>query len=216
MPKRLTKKLHVYEILKQAIISGEIKPGEILNEAELAQKYETGKTPTREALLLLTHENLLEAMPRVGYAVPRLTPRDLLEIYALRALLETEAIGLAAERITPAEIAQLEENNKRESRIFSQNPAGVAGQAHKLNIEFHKIIARASGNSRLEKLIENLINDLERALSFDPYIADPAQHMEIIKSLKARDKFKAQEAMKTHLTETRLRILNLFDSDRTD
>jgi len=213
MPKRPTKKLHVYEILKQAIISGEIKPGEILNEANLAQKYETGKTPTREALLLLTHENLLEAMPRVGYVVPSLTPRDLLEIYALRTLLETEAIGLAAERITPEEIAQLEENNRQESRIFSRNPAGAAGQAHKLNIEFHKIIARASGNSRLEKLIENLINDLERVLSFDPYIADPTQHKEIINSLQARDRSKAQEAMKAHLTDNRLRISNLFASD---
>lgn len=211
MVKRTTKKIQVYEILKQAIISGEIKPGEILNEADLAEKYGIGKTPTREALLLLTHENLLEAMPRVGYVVSRLTTKDLLEIYALRVILETEAIKLAAERITSEEIALLEENNRRESEIFQNNTTGSrTREAYQLNIEFHKIIARASGNSRLEKLIENLINDLERALYFDPYIADPSQHREIIQSLKTHDVSRAEEAMKAHLSETKVRILKLF------
>jgi DNA-binding GntR family transcriptional regulator len=210
MSQRPTKKLQIYEILKQAIVSGEIKPGEILNEAELAQKYATGKTPTREALLLLTHENLLEALPRVGYSVARLTTKDLLEIYALRILLETEAIGLAAERISPEEIANLEANNRQEAELFAKTSSRMTAAAYRLNIEFHQIIARASGNTRLAKMIESLINDLERALSFDPYIADPAQHLEIITSLKSRDKAWAQEAMKAHLAETRLRILKLF------
>jgi len=60
----------VYEQLKNAIISGEIKPGEILNEAVLAEKYEIGKTPTREALLLLANEDFLDSMPRVGTLFP--------------------------------------------------------------------------------------------------------------------------------------------------
>lgn len=210
MAQHLTKTQQVYENLKQSILSGEIKPGEILNEAELAQKYEMGKTPTREALLLLTHEHLLESMPRVGYVISRLTTRDLLEIYALRTLLEVEAIGLAAERITPAELALIEQNNQQEAQLGTSTSADVNNQAYQLNIEFHLLIARASGNSRLEKLIGNLINDLERALSFDPYLADPIQHLEIIASLKARDKVRAQEAMKAHLLETRMRILKLF------
>jgi DNA-binding GntR family transcriptional regulator len=210
MAQHPTKTQQVYEIVKQAIISGKIKPGEILNVADLAQKYEMGKTPTREALLLLTHENLLESMPRVGYVISRLTTRDLLEIYALRTLLEVEAIGLAAERITPAELALIEQNNQQEAQLGVPIPAGVNSQAYQLNTEFHLLIAKASGNARLEKLVGNLINDLERALSFDPYLADPTQHVEIINSLKSRDKAIAQEAMKKHLLETRLRILNLF------
>jgi len=210
MAQHLTKTQQVYESLKQAILSDEIKPGEILNEADLAQKYEMGKTPTREALLLLTHENLLESMPRVGYVIARLTTRDLLEIYSLRILLEVEAIGLAAERITPAELALIEQNNQQEAQLGTPTSAEVNSQAYQLNSEFHLLIAGASGNSRLEKLIGNLINDLKRALSFDPYLADPSQHLEIIASLKAHDKVRAQEAMKDHLLETRMRILKLF------
>lgn len=205
-----TKKALIYEQIKQDIISGVIKPGEILNEADLAQKYGTGKTPTREALLLLTHENLLEAMPRTGYMVCRLTTRDLLDIYFLRSILETESIGLAAERITPEEIALLEQNNQAESELFQDGSNRMNTQAYKLNREFHKIIAHASGNARLEKIISDLINDLERALSFDPYIADPTQHAGLIESLKAHSKPAAQEAMKAHLSETRMRILKHF------
>ena len=166
--------------------------------------------PTREALLLLTHENLLEAMPRVGYIVSQLTIKDLLEIYALRLILETEAVGLAAERITPEQLADLERNNRDEALLLEQNGSRMTSQAYQLNIEFHKIIAQASGNTRLKKMIVDLINDLERALYFDPFIADSTQHVEIIKSLKQRDNRRAQEAMKAHLTETRLRILKLL------
>lgn len=210
MAHKPTKKTFVYEQLKNAIISGEIKPGEILNEAVLAEKYGMGKTPTREALLLLANEDFLDSMPRVGYVVSRLTTKDLLEIFFLRMVLETEAIGLAAERITAEELAQLEKNNKQEKKIFLEKPAQASEQAHQLNREFHATIARASGNSRLEKIIQSLINDLERALSFDPYNADPSQHAEIINSLKAHDKARAQESMRAHITETRLRILKIF------
>ncbi len=210
MANRSTKKALIYEQLKNDIIAGNIRAGEILNEADLANRYGTGKTPTREALLLLTHENLLESMPRMGYMVSRLTTKDMLEIYYLRSVLETEAVGLAVERITPEEIVKLEQNNRTESLIFSQGSGRVNAQAYQLNREFHQIIARTSGNARLEKLIIDLINDLERALSFDPYIADPTQHTELIESLKTHSKTRAQEAMKVHLAETRMRILNMF------
>ncbi|MCX6079734.1 MAG: GntR family transcriptional regulator [Chloroflexi bacterium] len=210
MANRSTKKALIYEQLKSDIISGNIRSGEILNEADLANRYGTGKTPTREALLLLTHENLLDSMPRMGYMVSRLTTKDLLEIYYLRSILETEAVGLAVDRITPEDIAHLEQNNQLESQIFSQGSGRMNAQAYQLNREFHQIISHAAGNTRLEKIIIDLINDLERALSFDPYIADPAQHTELIESLKTGSKTRAQDAMKVHLAETRMRILNMF------
>ena len=87
-------------IIKTVIISGEIKPGEILNEGELAIKYHIGKTPTREALIVLTHDKLLEALPQTRYIVTKIMTRDVLEVFHLWILLEVEAIGLAVEKIT--------------------------------------------------------------------------------------------------------------------
>lgn len=211
MAQKPTKKTLVYEQLKNSIISGEIKPGEILNEAVLAKKYKMGKTPTREALLLLANEDFLDSMPRVGYVVSRLTIQDMLEIFALRILLEVEAIGIASERITDVDINKLVANNQTESALAKQTTDGSLREGgYQLNREFHLIIAEVTGNHRLVRLIQGLINDLERALSFDPYIADPSQHNEIILHLKNRDKAGAQAAMRRHIEETRARIVNRF------
>jgi DNA-binding GntR family transcriptional regulator len=211
MPKTDTKKSIVYDQLKRSIISGGISAGTILNEAELVQSLNVGKTPIREALIMLSHDGLVDAMPRVGYVVTRLTIRDMLEIFALRILLEVDAVGIAVERITGNDFLKLEENNNKEETLAGKGPgAPLKEQGYQLNREFHLIIAQATGNQRLVRLIQDLIDDLERALSFDPYIVDPSQHGGIILCLKNRDKVQAQAAMRNHIEETRNRIVNRF------
>jgi len=211
MAKTETKKTIVYDQLKRNIISGEVSAGTILNEAELVKSLGVGKTPIREALIMLSHEGFLDAMPRVGYVVTRLTIQDMLEIFALRILLEVDAIGIAAERITENVISKLEDNNKRETALARGKPgASLKEQGYQLNREFHLIIAQVTGNQRLIHLIKGLIDDLERALSFDPYIIDPTQHGSIIRCLKKHDKAQAQAAMRQHIEETRNLIVNRF------
>jgi DNA-binding GntR family transcriptional regulator len=210
MVKAGTKKSFVYELLKGKIISGDLTAGAILNEADLAQELQIGKTPTREALIMLAHEGFVDALPRVGYAVTRLTLQDMLEIFSLRIILEVEAIGIASGRITETDIDKLVANNKKEAALAKQKADSLREQGYQLNREFHMIIAQATGNNRLARLIQSLIDDLERALSFDPYIADPTQHDDIILHLSQRDKAKAQAAMRRHIEETRNRILNRF------
>lgn len=211
MGKTGTKKSFVYELLKRRIISGELTAGTILNEAELADELRIGKTPTREALIMLAHEGFVDALPRVGYAVTRLTLQDMLEIFTLRIILEVEAIGIASERITDNDINKLVANNKEEAALAKQKAdASLRERGYQVNREFHLIIAQATGNNRLARIIQSLIDDLERALSFDPYIADPTQHDDIILHLTNRDKVKAQAAMRRHIEETRTRIINRF------
>lgn len=211
MGKTSTKKSFVYDLLKRKIIAGELDAGAILNEADLARELKIGKTPTREALIMLTHEGFVDAMPRVGYVVTRLTLQDMLEIFALRLILEVESIGIASERITDNDINKLIANNKQEAALAKQKAdASLREQGYQVNREFHLIIAQATGNHRLARLIQSLIDDLERALSFDPYIADPTQHDDIILHLTNRDKAKAQAAMRRHIEETRTRIINRF------
>ena len=115
-----TKKDRVYQQIRRAILSGELKAGEILKEGELALRYGAGKTPTREALIVLSYEKFLEPMPRLGYIVARPSIQDVLETFHLRMLLEVEAIGMAAERISEEEIRQLEENNRAEEGLVSR------------------------------------------------------------------------------------------------
>ena len=205
-----TKKEQVYELIRRAIISGELNPGAILNESEIAAKFESGKTPTREALLLLAHENFIEALPRVGYIVTKPTLQDILETFHLRLILEVEAIGLAVRRITPDEISRLEKNIQEEEHLAASFNPAQKENASALNRDFHLAIAHTSGNNRLVEYIQQLIDDMERTLVHDPYLADPNQHKKIVEALLSKDKKQAQEAMYLHIEETRNRIVNRF------
>jgi len=211
MKTKITKKTRVYEQIRHAILSNELKPGDILNEVDLALRFNSSKTPTREALIVLAHENYIEPMPRVGYIVTKTTIQDIRETFHLRIILEVDAIGLAAGSIDPAGMAQLEENYLEEKRLAEQPPSREHSQrAFQLNRQFHLVVARASGNRRLALAIEKLIDDMERMLALDPYPTDPAQHEAIIRHLRQGEKAAAQEAMRKHLEEARFRIINRY------
>jgi len=206
----ITKKEMVYKRIRRAIITGELKSGEIMNEAEIAARFGSGKTPTREALLLLTHDSFLESIPRVGYMVTRPTMQDILETFHLRLILEVEAIGLAVDRLSSEGLHELTVNNQKEESLSSISRREHKERAAALNREFHLVIAQSSGNSRLAGIIQRLIDDMERMLVADPYLADPSQHEKILEALVARDINLAQKAMYQHIEETRTRILNRF------
>jgi DNA-binding GntR family transcriptional regulator len=197
-----------YQKIRQTIISGDLKPGDIINIDELCQRFNTSKTPTREALVVLTHEQFLESLPRIGYMVTKPSIRDVKEMFYVRTILEVDAIGLAVDYITDEDIKALERNNLSEKQIVSNYVSHIIQpEAFQLNQEFHMTIARASGNAILSSLIQQQLEMVERALSLDPFITDSSQHEEILSSLMQRDKASSQEAMRTHLQTTLSRIV---------
>jgi len=208
----IKKKDIVYQSIRREIIALELEPGEILKEADLSKHYNVSKTPVREALIVLAHEGFVEAIPRIGYRVTSVSMQDALETFHLRALLEVEAAGLAAQRISDDEITALKENVYRESQ-FSQQSINydTYWKLNQLNQEFHYSIALASRNSRLANLIKQLIDEMERVLSWDPNLGEDFEdHNTIVDALEQRNKTKAEKAMKKHIEATRSRILDRF------
>lgn len=198
-----SKKNEVYRSIRRAIISGELKQGEMINEGELAELYSVSRTPVREALLMLTFEGLVNSLPRAGYMVTQITIRDVQEAFHLRELLEVEAVRLATEQITATDIEVLEEKK-----------VGIPPEINPVfNREFHLIIAHASGSQRLAELIERLLDEMERILVYDPHISGPhgpEEHELIIKALRERDADMAQEAMREHIHQVKSRVLKRF------
>ncbi|MCK4801380.1 MAG: GntR family transcriptional regulator [Anaerolineales bacterium] len=214
MPNTISKKEKAYQAIKQAIIARQLEAAKIYSIAELSEIFEVGRTPAREALVILASEGLIDPIPRSGYMVKPLSIHDVVEIFHLRSVLEVEAVGLAAERITDDDIYLLEENNRQEQEIVlsphSDSSTQLYRKGYDLNLEFHLTIARASGNNRLADLLEKMLNELERILAHDPYIVEPQQHSEILEGLKRRDKQGSQEAMRKHLEDTKNRSLSRF------
>lgn len=214
MPNNESKKEKAYQAIKQAIIAGQLEQAKIYSINELSETFEVGRTPAREALVILASEGFIDPIPRSGYQVKSLSINDILEMFHLRSVLEVEGVGLAAERITDGGISLLEENNRLEKEIELSQDSSLDAQSYRqgfdLNLEFHLTIARASGNKRLADLVEKLLSELERVLAFDPYIVEPQQHAVIIDRLRRRDKLGSQAAMKKHIEDTKNRSLSRF------
>jgi DNA-binding GntR family transcriptional regulator len=194
---------HVYEDVRQAIISGQLKPGDIVREPDLGRQYGTSRTPVREALSLLAFQGFLTVLPRVGYQIASVSMRDVQEAHHLRKLLELEAVRLACERITEPELDSL-------SEVMSSQTGQEALFNNRI---FHMIIARASGSERLARLIEQLLDDMDRMQALDPHIATPSgpyEHADLVAALRRRDVDAALSAMEQHVDGARVRILERF------
>ncbi len=194
---------YIYEILKNKIMSLEIKPGTQLLETKLAKEYSVSRTPVREALNMLNMEELLTSLPKNGYVVQEISFKELLESFQIRIFLEKGAAELAVHRISEDDIQRLKELCVYENKEHIWN----------FNKEFHLIIARAANNSKLTKIIDRSLDEAKRALKLDPFMnliqsQGKEEHDKIIEALQKEDGEKAAKAMEEHLMKTRERIYN--------
>jgi DNA-binding GntR family transcriptional regulator len=191
--------MDVYQAIKEDIVTCNLRPGDMVNESELAAKYEVGRASVREALQDLIHDGLVESVPRVGYRVSAFTVKDILDLYGARAVLEPGIAALAAENATREEI----------SRIRSVADAGfrlAEGESHTVlnrrNSDFHQAIAEASHNIILASIEATLLEKLERlfnlhVLGLDstdvpPEVTDK-QHRDIADAIASRDSQAARD-----------------------
>ena len=181
----------IYVTLKQEILSGQIEPGELLSETEIAKRFQISRTPVREALNQLACDGLVQVLPQRGHIVKTISLSEVFEAFRLRELLEVEAAGEAARFITDAEIADLE-------RIMNDGNDKV-----QTNFQFHTAIARISRNRLLYDFVEELLMLMQRLMITHPTLYDPSPEIKIIDAFKNRDSEAAREAMRMHIYESR-------------
>lgn len=191
----------IFNTLREAIIIGELKPGERLMEVHLAEKMGVSRTPVREAIRKLELEGFVTMIPRKGAHVAELTVKDIKDVLELRAALDGLAASLAAQRITDSEIENLKQVQTNLNSYIEKN--NLQGSVKK-DIEFHEIIYRSSRNEKLMQIIGNL---REQVLRFRViYLKDFGsaqnlikEHSEIFEHIKNRDPEKAQKAAEQHI-----------------
>ncbi len=198
-----------YQLLKQKIITGEFAPGDVLSESELADLLGVSKTPVREALTQLQHDNLVSLIPRKGYLVTNLTLKDIQEIFEVRLILERAATMLAAERITAEELATVERYLEMDFDPTHREDLLRYVQA---NRDFHLEIARASHNHRLCEYLDRIFVDAQRLQYMDltiwgaPWVWQ-RDHKRIVEALRHHDKDAAAAAVEASIEEARTRLL---------
>lgn len=147
-----TLKDHTVEVLSDAILTGKIKPGDRLNESQLARDLHVSRAPVREALQQLQEQSLIVNVPRRGMFVVTLDEEDTQKINSLRVVLEAEALRLAQRDLTPQREQRLEHLL---TAIESMEPM-PAKTTTRVDFEFHRTIWSYSGNEYLEKTLTSL------------------------------------------------------------
>jgi len=188
--------------LRDAILSGQFKPGAVLNEKELADRLRVSKTPIREGLSLLEHEGLVQTIPRRGYIVTPITVQHIHELFDLRIILESAAVERAALVITDEQIQALN------TLVPDVMPAGDMARWLDRNVDFHHAVALISGNERLARLIKQLLEEMQRMIAAG-YV--PGEHEKVLQAMREREPQRAAQAMREHIEEVRRRTLRVAE-----
>ena len=195
-----TLKTYLMATLREAIISGKFKPGDRLNESQLARQYNVSRIPVREALQQLQEQGLLMNHPRRGMFVNMLSEDDCAKINSLRIILEAEALKLCRARLTAAyerHLASLLEK-------LENWRAGSEIEAAALDLEFHRAIWNYSGNGYLEKILNSFVPVLfaHQALeniSHDLLPWPLHHHRALLEVVQGKSQQSPEEAMIAHL-----------------
>ena len=202
-----TDNARAYLGLKQMVLAGGFKPGEIVTLRALATRLVIGDTPVREAIKRLTSEGAFEALPNRSARVPFMNRREIQQILDLRILLESDAAALAAQNITLHQIGQLRVLHKSMGAAVAADDSVAYGE---LNMAFHFEIYRIADNKTLATLIEALwlrmASFVSRKRSLITSDATQAwhvacgQHEALLLALQTRDAEAARVAMRADLS----------------
>jgi len=197
-----SKKLIVYEILKQRIVNHDIKPGEPINDGILSRELEVSKTPIREAVQQLEKEGFIENIPGKGAFVSRISIQDVRETFEIREMLECEAIKRAALKRDSQKLEAIRRTfePRENSSPDDESPHFRSGD------QIHSFIFESIGNQRLMEIYRRLLDHIVRLRIH--FFSDAHQgrseesyreHVEILNALAAQDPARCEQAVRAHL-----------------
>jgi len=186
----------VFEQLKREIVENRLEADTLLTELDVAAGYSVSRAPAREALKRLANLGFVKPRARVGYLVTTVSMADLDEIFAMRMALEPIATELAVGKMTEADAAVLEKLATGVLRI-DKAVEDRGRLASKLNADFHREIARISGNKRLELAVKRLVDELERVMHMLAYSASVGS--QLLAVMRSGNATPARELMRRQL-----------------
>ena len=209
----------VFNTLRQAILKGELKPGERLMEIQLANKLGVSRTPVREAIRKLELEGLVLMIPRKGAEVAEITRQDMDDVMEVRTALEELAVKDACDHITDAQLSELKKaSNEFKKALLEGKDLVTCADA---DMHFHDVILSATNNRRLIQMLNNLSEQMYRYRM--EYLKDERTHKTLIeehdairRALKKHDKVKAGAAIRVHIDNQKRSILESLTEKEED
>ena len=203
----------IYLALRERILSNDIEPGTRLVMRDVGNHYQASDIPVREALRMLERDGLVETAPYVGARVTTLTTKEVEETYFIRSHLESVATGLAADRITEDELAELDAlMTKMDAAVEAQDGPAFSD----LNREFHRTIIASCGNDMLRELTMDIWqrhSGFQRVFRKVPerLRISQGEHEGIMAALRAHDSEQAARLALLHKRSVRDSVSTLVD-----
>jgi DNA-binding GntR family transcriptional regulator len=205
-----TLKVLAFNSIKEAILSGDLKPGVLYCEPEVAKQLGISRTPVREALLDLSSRGFVAFIPRRGFQVREITEKSIKELYVYRMVLESGIIRIAAPRIDAEAVRLLEALHEKDKRAAERQDMHAFIN---VNREFHGLLAALTENSFLISAFENVRELIELASlnirgRTHRMLEAAKEHKAIIDRLKDRDTEGAVAMMQRHVQVTEDLVLH--------
>lgn len=208
----------VFNTLRQAILRGELKPGERLMEIQLANKLGVSRTPIREAIRKLELEGLVLMIPRKGAEVADISEKSLRDVLEVRKALEELAVQLACDKITKEEIEDLKKAAEDFKKILKSRDITEIAEA---DVRFHDIIFMATDNQKLVQILNNLREQMYRFRveylkneEVHPQLI--AEHEKIIEHIMERDKAKASAIVSEHINNQVEGVIDIIRTKQSE
>lgn len=216
-PRRLAD--HVYSTLRQAILAGELQPGERLRQEQLRASFAVSASPVREALNRLASDGLVSLIPHRGATVVELSVHEIDEIYEVREALDPYAARLVAARASDAELDEI----LRLQQACERDAAGSPRERFESNRRFHRSLYVPSRNEKLIETLDWLWDSFTAVRMFETYIthADDvqtmhAEHAAIAVAMLARDGRGAAALVRRHVVAARRDLRSLLAEGGSD
>jgi DNA-binding GntR family transcriptional regulator len=188
----------VAELLRQRIFDRQLQPGSWIDELKIAEEFGISRTPLREALKVLAAEGLVTMKVRRGAYVTEVSEQDMADVYHLLSLLESDAAGVVASKVTPSQLTELQTlHNELEASI------GERERFFDVNEQFHMRLLELANNRWRNQLVADLrkvmkLNRHNSLLKSGRLQESLAEHRAIMAALLARDAQAATERMREH------------------
>ncbi len=206
----------VFNTLREAILKGDLLPGERLMEIALANQLGVSRTPIREAIRMLEQEGLAITIPRKGAIVAGMSQTEMEEVLEIREALEQLSVQVACDKIDETQLAELKEAQKHFEEMLAIGDLKKIAQA---DIEFHNIIYKATYNKRLILMLEGLREQVYRYRV--EYLKDASNYEEVLKEHEAiyealanRDKKSVTEMTRKHIQGQAKAVNNIIANQR--
>jgi DNA-binding GntR family transcriptional regulator len=202
----------IADVLRDSILTGELRQGEAITQDGIARQHAVSTMPVREALLMLSHEGVIEARPNRGFRVARMARQDVEDIYWAHGVLAARLTAKACERLSDDALLELQENTKK---LTEASKADASDVVESLNWQFHRIINNAADSPKILALLKITVKQIPAR--FYAVLPDWARltardHKELMVALRNRDADEAARLAAEHVAGAGSLVVEYFES----